>query len=336
MELGDSIESIGAGAFLNTHLCKFKLPRSVKQLGNQALGGCGDLTSLSVEEGNPVFDSRENCNAIIRTDNNELKVGCKTTVIPSDVVSIGDSAFMNIPITTIDIPSSVTHIGVLAFAVSGLTRVVVPGSLTEISPTSFMGAINLEEVEIQNGVQTIGEAAFSLCQELKSLSLPNTLKSIGSGAFSHCSALEKVLIPNSVTTIGPMAFMWCNSLDKLTLGSGLVSIGDWAFDSPYPRTHSIGFINCLAPNPPTMLADDCFQSSYLNAILCVPPQSLELYKRDTNWSRFFHIQSIDNSEVSSITVQESISKQRYNLLGQPVDDDYKGIVIENGQKRIVN
>ena len=39
--------------------------------------------------------------------------------------------------------------------------------------------------------------------------------------------------------------------------------------------------------------------------------------------------------IENLTVPESGSGQRYNLMGQPVGPDYRGIVIQNGKKRII-
>ena len=85
-------------------------------IGNLAFNGCSGLTSIIVEEGNKVYDSRENCNAIIKTESNKLIFGCQSTIIPSSVTSIGGNAFVNCKkLTNINIPSSVTEIGGGAF-----------------------------------------------------------------------------------------------------------------------------------------------------------------------------------------------------------------------------
>ena len=70
-----------------------------------------------MESGNNVYDSRNNCNAIIETASNTLIAGCKNTIIPNSVTSIGDWAFyFCTSLTSITIPSSVTSIGDWAFA----------------------------------------------------------------------------------------------------------------------------------------------------------------------------------------------------------------------------
>ena len=69
------------------------IPNSVTSIRQGAFGSCSGLTSIKVESGNSVYDSRENCNAIIETATNTLISGCKNTIIPNSVTSIGDEAF---------------------------------------------------------------------------------------------------------------------------------------------------------------------------------------------------------------------------------------------------
>lgn len=62
----------------------------VTSIGEEAFSRCSGLTSLKVEEGNPKYDSRNNCNAIIESSTNTLIAGCKYTTIPNSVTSIGE------------------------------------------------------------------------------------------------------------------------------------------------------------------------------------------------------------------------------------------------------
>ena len=75
------------------------------------------MASITVEEGNNTYDSRNNCNAIIETATNKLIVGCKSTVIPDNVTTIGYKAFKgcSFKLTSITIPESVTMIEAEAF-----------------------------------------------------------------------------------------------------------------------------------------------------------------------------------------------------------------------------
>ena len=66
---------------------------------------------------NTKYDSRNNCNAIIETNSNNLILGCKKTIIPNSVTSISQYAFWNCKgLISVIIPNSVTSIGDYAFS----------------------------------------------------------------------------------------------------------------------------------------------------------------------------------------------------------------------------
>ena len=96
-------------------------------IGDRAFSGCSGLNSIVVESGNTVYDSRENCNAIIETSSNTLHTGCKNTIIPNSVTSIGNWAFSGCSgLASLTIPNSVSSIGDGAFYMcNGLTSVIV-------------------------------------------------------------------------------------------------------------------------------------------------------------------------------------------------------------------
>lgn len=84
-------------------------------IGSSAFSGCPNLTSIVVDSTNTVYDSRDNCNAIIESSTNKLIAGCNTTIIPTSVTSIGKLAFNKSHIKKVEIPSSVTEIETKAF-----------------------------------------------------------------------------------------------------------------------------------------------------------------------------------------------------------------------------
>lgn len=174
----NSVSYIGGFAFeWCGRLTSIIIPNSVTSLGYGAFAGCTGLTSMTVESGNPNYDSRNDCNAIIETSSNTLILGCKSTIIPNSVTSIGDGAFYGCSVlTSITIPNSVTSIGEGAFdSCSGLTSIIIP-----------------------NNVTSIGEYAFSRCSSLTSITIPNSVTTIGDGAFQNCNSLTSVTTYNSV------------------------------------------------------------------------------------------------------------------------------------------
>lgn len=115
--ISNSMKSIGASAFGECiGLTSVTIPASVTSIGYKAFYSCNGLTSIVVENGNTVYDSRDNCNAIIETESNTLISGCKNTIIPNSVTSIGQGAFYGCcGISTLTIPNSVTSIDENAF-----------------------------------------------------------------------------------------------------------------------------------------------------------------------------------------------------------------------------
>ena len=117
------------------------LPNSVRSIGDIAFTYCSGLEKITVESGNSCYDSRDNCNSIIDTEFNTLIVGCKNSVIPNSVWSIGYYAFYGCSgLTELTLPNSVTSIGDGAFGdCSGLSKIT---SLAEIPPVCGSGVFD--------------------------------------------------------------------------------------------------------------------------------------------------------------------------------------------------
>ena len=191
------VTSIGQSAFSDcSDLTSVTIPKSVTSIGWYVFDGCSSLTSISVESGNTVYDSRDNCNAIIKTAPNNLIQGCKNTIIPNSVTRINSYAFDHCSgLTSINIPNTVTSIGQRAFSYCpDLTSVIIPNSVTSIESGAFEGCSGLITVEIGNSVTSIGSNAFCDCISLTSVTIGNSLISIDNYAFRNCSSLISVTV----------------------------------------------------------------------------------------------------------------------------------------------
>lgn len=142
----NSLEDIYWEAFSGcTGLTAISIPTNVCYIEHWAFKDCESLASITVANGNKYYDSRNNCNAIIKTDSNKLLFGCANTIIPDTVTEIEPFAFIRCRnLTSISIPNSVTAIGHSAFALcNNLTSAKVPEGAV-IGEEAFLGCPCME------------------------------------------------------------------------------------------------------------------------------------------------------------------------------------------------
>ena len=286
----NSVTSIGTSAFSDcSGLTSITIPNSVTSIGLSIFKNCSGLTSIIVSNGNSKYDSRNNCNAIIETSSNTLIEGCKNTIIPNGVTSIGKSAFSYCSgLTSITIPNSVTSIGKSAFSdCSGLTSITIPNSVSSIGSAAFGCCSGLTSITIPNSVTSIGDYAFYDCSGLTSITIPNSVTSIGFSPFEGCSGLTSIIvssgnsqydsrdncnaiietssntliagcnntiIPNGVTSIGKSAFSYCSGLTSIMIPNSITRIGERAF------SHCSSLTSITIPNSVTNIGIYAFSN----------------------------------------------------------------------------
>lgn len=234
IELPSNLDYIGNYAFHNcSSLTSIIIPSSVNTIGNDVFNGCSSLNSIVVDKSNTIYDSRDNCNAIIETSTNNLIVGCNKTVIPNSVSSIGYYAFYNcIGLSSVTIPQSVTNIDDNAFYdCTGLTSISVDENNTKYDSRDNCNAIietatNRLIVACNNSIIPKGITSFSqnALKNCVSLRLPDGMETISSNLLYDCNKLVTLWIPASVTKIEESAFNTCSSLKTVILEDGTEAI----------------------------------------------------------------------------------------------------------------
>ena len=148
-----TVTSLGENCFSGCWgLTSITIPNSVTRIGEYCFSSCGGLESIVVESGNTVYDSRENCNAIIETATNTMLSGCRNTTIPNSVTSLGVCCFSGC---------------------SGLTSITIPNSVTSLGEYCFYYCSRLTEVHANRETPpATGPCIFSACWSLETIYVP--------------------------------------------------------------------------------------------------------------------------------------------------------------------
>ena len=95
----------------------------------------------------------------------------------------------------------------------------------------FINCINLEEVILNDGLESIGKASFEHCLNLKHIVIPATVANIGGYAFSGCSGIKSVVVPQYVLNRGISAVFPSSysSLEQIDYSSTITNIPQSSF-----------------------------------------------------------------------------------------------------------
>ena len=154
LTISDGVKYIGSYAFCNCRSIKsLYIPKSVTRIEKYAFKNCAGLTSIKVSSKNKYYDSRKKCNALINKKTNTLILGCKKTVIPKGIKTIGTYAFS---------------------LCEGLKKIKIPSGVKTIENEAFAYCFDLKSVSIPKSVKTIKKGAFIYCDSLKTVYYAST------------------------------------------------------------------------------------------------------------------------------------------------------------------
>ncbi len=255
-----------------TGLTAIKIPASVTDIGAYAFAGCCNLEQICVEPGNPKYDSRDGCNAIIETETNTLIACCKNTKIPESVTKIHKYALSGSYLSHLTIHNGITDIE------------ICKGPEYQIDTHSDLENISVNcgnpRYDSRGGCNAVIETETnSLILGCKNTIIPDTVTSIQKSAFLGCD-MTSIVIPKSVTFIHDEAFYDCKETLKTII--------------------------CLPEKPPKCGKEinhpyysfhyDLSGFSGPQFLIVVPKKSIDRYKKAYVWRDFPNIISLEEYE----------------------------------------
>lgn len=297
LTLPEGLWYIGRYAFDGKKIPSIYIPSSVTYIGDDFVqAGISYIDSITVSPQNPVYDSRNNCNAVIHTATNTLVKGCPKTVIPSSVKAIGNGAFIGQTLSSVTFPQGLERIGDYAFvACNNLTSVVIPEGVTYLGCAAFAQCSNLTSISIPStiertgdsgdgysinvfgytpweenlpsGLNYIGRVAYKYVGDMPTnttITLRKGTTAIENYCFSRCKNLVAITLPEGLIEIGVGALSGCESLISLQLPSSLRAIKGSAFSS------CTGLTSLVIPDGVTTVGGYVFADCSNLATLSVP------------------------------------------------------------------
>lgn len=100
---------------------------------------------------------------------------------------------------------------------------VIPDGVKAISDDAFNNQGELTEIQLPDGLETIGIRAFAGAG-IKTITIPPTVESIGGYAFYGCYRLKEVIVSDGVTKIGESVFAGAADLKRVVLPASVENI----------------------------------------------------------------------------------------------------------------
>ncbi len=162
---------IGEKAFLASEIRSVFIPRSVVSISECAFKDAKQLQSVKTEG--------------------------------SSLLYVGASAFYRcVRLSSVSLPDSVEYIGERAFMhCVSLPEFNLPQSLSSLSGCVFYGCVSLKQLTINEKLRSIEESALhGTC--IQQVELNESVEHIGDNAFLGCEKLTSVVLPKSLSHIG--------------------------------------------------------------------------------------------------------------------------------------
>ena len=127
---------------------------------------------------------------------------------------------------------------------------------------TFLQPVN--NVEIENGILSVGSNSFAYDRILESVEIPDSVEIIGADAFRGCTALRSAKLPEGLITIGDHAFAECPELETQLPGN-VAEIGEGAFEN------NLAMDTVTVPESVRRIGSSAFSMSGLKDITILSP-----------------------------------------------------------------
>ena len=303
IEIPEGVTYIDEEAFRHCeNLVSLSIPASVVTISdNFVFALCNSLPSFGIDEDNISF--KEEGGVLFTADGKKLIYYLplvhneESYTIPSGVETIITGSFLSERLLRVNIPSSVLTIQRSAFGSHQLFEgvTVSPDNPNYSSADgvlftkdgkrliTYPAGRNETSYVVPEGVEIIGQSAFTGVTKLTSVSLPESLRTIEMMAFRNTTSLTSIIIPDGVTRMDGWIFEG-SGLITIEIPNSVVNFGDGMFSGcsslksavlgEHVKVNNHTFDHCTALE--TLVLKNPNPNSFSNATFASASESLQV------------------------------------------------------------
>ncbi len=293
----ETVAAIQSEAFAHcASLTSIFIPDSVKKISTRCFDGCTGLKKVVLPSGVKVIDEYVfyGCTGLeeIVIPDSVTKIargafsGCTSlskVILPGKLKTIGKNAFRGCKLESIAFPDSLETIEMDAFAECPLTRLHIP---SHVKSLNGFRSTNLEEVIMDEGVETISESCFEGCASLVSLAIPESVRKIARSAFGDCTSLRMLKLPKNMEILENEVFRGCSKLERIDIPEGVTKIPSKLFSGctsahvhlsstvrEFVSTGDMASMSVSSANEVLAMESDCLIDKLKHELLYVLPHA---------------------------------------------------------------